>query len=126
MVCKNCTGMLVLWAFSNGKCEKCGVDVVTSHIPCDKVCDSCSEQYEICKQCGEEKEDESATKLRIERYFNKLRGLLCCNTDEAEAAESGCYLFDESILETEKQYFIDCMYNNLSPYKALLFLTLDK
>lgn len=53
MVCENCKkGKIVLHAFSNGKCEKCNCDVVTPHIPCDKVCLKCSEEYSLCKECG--------------------------------------------------------------------------
>ncbi len=53
MICKQCEkGKIVLHAFSNGNCEKCEVEIITSHIPCDKVCKECSEKYNLCKECG--------------------------------------------------------------------------
>lgn len=55
MVCEKCKeGKMVLHAFSNGDCEKCACNIVTSHIPCDRLCDKCSEQYNSCKECGSE------------------------------------------------------------------------
>lgn len=44
-------------AFSNGQCERCGCDVVTPHIPCDKLCEDCSEKYNSCRECGSKIED---------------------------------------------------------------------
>lgn len=53
MICKKCSkGKIVLWAFSHGKCKICFSDVQTAHIPCDKLCNSCSEKYKLCKECG--------------------------------------------------------------------------
>ena len=53
MVCKKCErGKIVLHAFSYGKCEKCNSDIRTTHIPCDKLCESCSNSYNECRECG--------------------------------------------------------------------------
>lgn len=53
MICENCKkGKVVLHAFSNGKCQKCDCDVQTAHIPCDKLCDGCSDKHNCCKECG--------------------------------------------------------------------------
>lgn len=54
MVCKVCEkGKIVMHGFSRGFCEKCKCDITTVHTPCDKLCDDCSEKYDICKECGE-------------------------------------------------------------------------
>lgn len=42
----------MLHAFSFGKCDKCDCDVTTSHIPCDKLCVNCSDEFKLCKGCG--------------------------------------------------------------------------
>ena len=47
-------GMMVLHAFSDGPCEVCGKDITTPHIPCDKVCESCSEEHKLCTICGDD------------------------------------------------------------------------
>lgn len=53
MVCEVCKkGKIVLWAFSNGECEVCKEEVWTSHIPCDRLCEECSEKEKRCKECG--------------------------------------------------------------------------
>jgi hypothetical protein len=58
MICKECEkGKIVMHAFSNGKCEQCDCEVTTAHIPCDKLCDNCSEKNHSCKECGIKIED---------------------------------------------------------------------
>ena len=53
MICKDCEkGKIVLHAFSMGVCEKCECEVTTSHIPCDKLCEECSETHNCCRECG--------------------------------------------------------------------------
>lgn len=53
MICKECIKpKIVLHAFSEGKCNKCECKVVTSHIPCDVVCSECSEEHQLCRECG--------------------------------------------------------------------------
>ena len=54
MKCEKHQQMIVLHAFSEGECKKCGSKVTTAHIPCDIVCDECSNKYSLCKVCGEE------------------------------------------------------------------------
>lgn len=58
MICKDCKHIIVLNAFSEGKCKICGERIVTPHIPCYKVCKQCSEKLNLCKQCGKEIVDE--------------------------------------------------------------------
>lgn len=53
MECKKHKNMMVLHAFSSGNCIRCNKEVVTEHIPCNKVCDSCSTEYNLCCVCGE-------------------------------------------------------------------------
>ena len=50
--CQKCKSRIVAHAFSEGKCEICEQKVVTSHIPCDKLCENCSTVYDRCKACG--------------------------------------------------------------------------
>lgn len=52
MECEKCKNKIVLHAFSQGNCEICKTEVVTSHIPCDKLCLSCSDEHNKCKGCG--------------------------------------------------------------------------
>jgi hypothetical protein len=54
MECDKHENMVVLHAFSDGECENCGKEITTSHIPCDKICETCSEKYKLCVICGEE------------------------------------------------------------------------
>ena len=50
--CDGHDGMIVAHAFSDGECEKCDKKITTSHIPCDKVCEECSEEHKICVICA--------------------------------------------------------------------------
>ena len=54
MKCNKHDKMVVMHAFSSGNCIKCDEEVTTSHIPCNKVCPECSENYGLCEICGEE------------------------------------------------------------------------
>lgn len=53
MECDKHKDRVILHAFSTGKCNICNKEIITSHIPCDKVCDKCSKEYNICKICGD-------------------------------------------------------------------------
>lgn len=44
---------IVLHAFSSGNCKECDKEIETPHIPCDVVCDECSETKKLCTICGE-------------------------------------------------------------------------
>ena len=52
MKCNKCKNMIILHAFSSGNCEKCGKEITTPHIPCDKLCKECANKFDRCKQCG--------------------------------------------------------------------------
>lgn len=51
--CQKCTGKVVMHAFSEGECTLCSSVISTSHTPCDKVCDKCSDAKGVCMSCGE-------------------------------------------------------------------------
>lgn len=51
--CQKCTGKVVMHAFSEGECTLCSSVISTSHTPCDKVCDKCSDDKGVCMSCGE-------------------------------------------------------------------------
>jgi hypothetical protein len=50
--CKECENMIVLHAFSEGVCKLCDGHVSTPHIPCFVICESCSEEFNLCLSCG--------------------------------------------------------------------------
>jgi len=54
MICHRHKDMIVQHAFSEGKCEKCGENICTPHIPCNKICEKCSEENNLCEVCGTE------------------------------------------------------------------------
>lgn len=54
MECEKCKTMIVLSAFSNGNCYICDKKITTSHIPCDKLCEECSDEQMRCKVCCKE------------------------------------------------------------------------
>lgn len=70
--------MIVLHAFSEGKCEVCGEHIDTPHIPCEK----CSEESHKCTVCGkpvEKYSDEYLDYMKIkgfelseEEFWNKM------------------------------------------------------
>lgn len=45
--------MIVLHAFSQGECVECDAHIDTGHIPCDKVCQKCSNEKNLCEVCGD-------------------------------------------------------------------------
>lgn len=54
MNCNKCKeGKIVLHAFSEGECDSCGKEVITAHIPCDRLCEECSTDLKRCKECGD-------------------------------------------------------------------------
>lgn len=53
MECDIHSDMIVMSAFSEGQCEKCDGKIITSHIPCNKICGKCSVEYNLCIICGE-------------------------------------------------------------------------
>ena len=52
MECKECRSDMYLQAFSYGKCIECRKDIVTSHLPCKRYCEECSNKLKVCQQCG--------------------------------------------------------------------------
>jgi len=54
MICEKCNkGKIVMHAFSHGNCKECKCEIQTSHTPCDEVCEACSDEKKLCKECGD-------------------------------------------------------------------------
>ncbi len=53
MNCGKHKNMIVMHAFSFGKCQKCKKNIQTSHTPCNIVCVKCSKKHNLCEVCGE-------------------------------------------------------------------------
>lgn len=52
MLCNKCKNRIVMHAFSEGTCEICNDKVITSHMPCNKLCKDCAENHGKCVSCG--------------------------------------------------------------------------
>lgn len=50
--CKDCQRQVVMHTFSFGECLICKDEVSTGHIPCHKLCEECSEDFNLCEQCA--------------------------------------------------------------------------
>lgn len=57
-LCDKCQNILSLQAFTTTKCEQCGAEIVTGHIPGYKICIKCSTSLNLCQQCGKPIEGE--------------------------------------------------------------------
>ena len=66
MICNKCKHIIVCHAFSEGTCEEYSDKIITSHIPCYKLCEVCSDKLNKCQQCGEEFNMYEATKNALE------------------------------------------------------------
>jgi hypothetical protein len=56
----------------------------------------------------------------FEEYIEDVKSQLCCNNDLANI-DYITYDYTEQQIEDNLEYFKDCLNNNLSGYKALLF-----
>jgi hypothetical protein len=45
-------------AFSEGSCEVCKDVITCSHTPCDKICNHCAEDFNLCESCSNSLKDE--------------------------------------------------------------------
>lgn len=63
--------MIVLHAFCFGKCDICDKEIQSGHIPCDKVCEECSEKLEVCKVCGKKFSDGDDLYSHYDEEHNK-------------------------------------------------------
>lgn len=63
--CKYCfyAGKMVLNAFEKKPCGLCGVEVVSAHIPANKLCMSCAVTHKLCADCGADVELKRRRKL---------------------------------------------------------------
>lgn len=50
--CKACKNKVVMHAFSEGNCEVCQDVISCVHKPCDKICNCCAEDFNLCESCG--------------------------------------------------------------------------
>lgn len=51
-ICGKCKHNVYQQAFTNTKCIHCDRVLTTGHIPGHKVCQNCSDEKNICEQCG--------------------------------------------------------------------------
>lgn len=50
--CKRCEHRIVMPAFSEGICSRCGARIVSSNTPCDRLCEPCAIKLGRCARCG--------------------------------------------------------------------------
>lgn len=50
--CKRCQGRIVMSAFSEGTCTKCGAKIVSPNTPPPKLCIKCAIKLRRCSHCG--------------------------------------------------------------------------
>ena len=61
--------------------------------------------------------------VSFEDYMADVYSQLECNISAEDKAKYGCYTYSETVIKDNLDYFRDCKDTNLSPYKALLFLS---
>ena len=61
--------------------------------------------------------------VSFEDYIADVLSQLECNMSAEDKAKYGCYTYSEKTINENLDYFRDCLKENLSPYKALLFLS---
>jgi hypothetical protein len=54
MICTDCNSGFYPQMISTGTCWMCGKPTPTPHIPSYMLCDECSIENGLCKQCGKE------------------------------------------------------------------------
>jgi len=57
----------------------------------------------------------------FDEYMKRVKEQLCCNTTEEYAKNNITYDYTNEQVEKHIAYFKECIKDNLSPYKALLF-----
>lgn len=113
--CDKCTGKIVMHAFSNGECTKCGKEISTYHTPCDLVCSKCSNEKDLCMSCGDKlkpikilKVDPIPMELQIEEY----------NKNHPEQHTSIVEMTANEILDKYKGYLEPTQKELLTGYSA--------
>lgn len=94
--CQKCTGKVVMHAFSEGECTLCNATISTSHTPCDKVCDKCSDEKGVCMSCGESLNE-------VKRTIKYFRGAEK-TPDNIESITTEMELTASEILDQYKDY----------------------
>lgn len=51
-ICGKCKHNIYQQAFCDTECIKCKKKITTAHMPGHKVCQNCSDNNNICEQCG--------------------------------------------------------------------------
>jgi len=98
---KHSQGMIVLHAFSDGECEVCGQEVVTAHIPCDEVCERCSEDNNLCQVCGEKI---SKVTVKIGHVTDIDEGVVTCLLRAEKEIHDEIEFNIETLTEEQLQY----------------------
>lgn len=52
LYCNECKSRIVMHAFSEGVCERCGRPIHNVNTPCDKLCLKCAKIKQRCAHCG--------------------------------------------------------------------------
>jgi hypothetical protein len=62
MECEKCltSNKIVLWGSCEFICELCDEKSVCLHIPPTKICSNCSNEHDVCEECGEKLDNEEA------------------------------------------------------------------
>ena len=76
MVCNDCKKIVVFNAFCSSKCKICGDLITTGHIPGYQICSKCSEEHNLCPQCGE-------------THMSKC---VACNDNLTDSKDGICYV----------------------------------
>ena len=61
--------------------------------------------------------------VSFDDYMADVYSQLECNISAEDKAKYGCYTYSETVIKDNLDYFRDCLKENLSPYKALLFFS---
>lgn len=126
MICDQCKrGKIVMHAFSEGDCNICKIKLSTAHTPCDKLCEECSEKYNLCKECGSILENnlpklvcDKGQRLKIKKEI-KFQDDLVLNIDDTGVVKDIVgYGFD--IVMDKNNLEIRCMNSEILNYFELI------
>jgi hypothetical protein len=59
--------------------------------------------------------------IDFDSYIRKVKGLLSCNTTKEYNDNNLPYTHSNKDIDTNLEYFRECLKDGLSPYKALLY-----
>lgn len=58
MICDKCNNIAILNSFNETNCIMCGEIMTSPHYPPFKVCEDCSIDLNVCRQCGRDMKEE--------------------------------------------------------------------